>query len=110
MTERDIVELWLEYEEGASREALVAHELDKFDMVVQADEYETGSRIACSAIIFDAFARRCMKSLLRAHRVIHNGSIASHNTSKLIYVLRQHKAQTCTSSSRAHRTASRTRR
>jgi 5'-deoxynucleotidase YfbR-like HD superfamily hydrolase len=36
----EIVSLWLEYEEGVSVEGDVARELDKFEMVVQADEYE----------------------------------------------------------------------
>jgi putative hydrolase of HD superfamily len=32
--------LWLEYEEGTSIEAILARELDKFEMIVQANEYE----------------------------------------------------------------------
>lgn len=36
----EIMMLWLEYEEGSSVEASVAKELDKFEMIVQADEYE----------------------------------------------------------------------
>ena len=36
----EIMDLWLEYEEGTSRDAQVARNLDKFEMIVQADEYE----------------------------------------------------------------------
>lgn len=36
----ELLSLWLEYEYGTSTEATVAKELDKFEMIVQADEYE----------------------------------------------------------------------
>jgi putative hydrolases of HD superfamily len=36
----EILSLWLEYEEGTSYEADVARELDKYEMIVQANEYE----------------------------------------------------------------------
>lgn len=36
----EIMELWLEYEEGSTQDAIVAKQLDKFEMIVQADEYE----------------------------------------------------------------------
>jgi putative hydrolase of HD superfamily len=36
----EILELWLEYEEESSLEGKVAHQLDKFEMILQADEYE----------------------------------------------------------------------
>ena len=36
----EILSLWLDYEEGTSNEALVAKQLDKFEMIVQANEYE----------------------------------------------------------------------
>lgn len=36
----EILSLWLEYEEGTSIEANVAKDFDKFEMIVQADEYE----------------------------------------------------------------------
>ena len=32
--------LWMEYEARTSPEAIVASQLDKFEMIVQADEYE----------------------------------------------------------------------
>ena len=35
-----IRDLWLEYEEGETVHAKLAHQLDKFEMIVQADEYE----------------------------------------------------------------------
>mmetsp|Transcript_30222 Transcript_30222/g.67579 ORF Transcript_30222/g.67579 Transcript_30222/m.67579 type:complete len:148 (+) Transcript_30222:561-1004(+) len=37
---QEIRELWLEYEQGSSLEAEVARQLDKFEMIVQANEYE----------------------------------------------------------------------
>ena len=36
----DIYKLWLEYEEGTSIEAELARQLDKLEMIIQADEYE----------------------------------------------------------------------
>jgi putative hydrolase of HD superfamily len=36
----ELMGLWLEYEEGGSPEAHVARQLDKYEMIVQADEYE----------------------------------------------------------------------
>ena len=36
----ELMGLWLEYEEGTSPEAEVAKQLDKYEMIVQADEYE----------------------------------------------------------------------
>jgi putative hydrolase of HD superfamily len=36
----EITELWLEYEEGKSPHSKLAKQLDKFEMIVQADEYE----------------------------------------------------------------------
>ena len=36
----DIYKLWLEYEEGTSIEAVLARQLDKLEMIIQADEYE----------------------------------------------------------------------
>jgi putative hydrolase of HD superfamily len=34
------LQLWLDYETGSSAEAQVAKQLDKLEMIVQADEYE----------------------------------------------------------------------
>lgn len=36
----EIRALWLEYEEGGTLEADIAMQLDKFEMIVQANEYE----------------------------------------------------------------------
>lgn len=36
----DIQSLWLEYEDGTSAEALFVKDLDKFEMIMQAHEYE----------------------------------------------------------------------
>lgn len=38
----EIKELWLEYEDCTSEEALVVKDFDKLEMIVQADEYERG--------------------------------------------------------------------
>ena len=37
---REIFDLWIEYEDQTSPEAHVAKNLDKYEMIVQADEYE----------------------------------------------------------------------
>lgn len=44
---KEIYDLWIEYEDGTSKEAQLARELDKFEMIVQANEYEeqTGKRL-----------------------------------------------------------------
>ena len=36
----EIRDLWLEYEDGTTIEAEAAKQLDKFEMIVQANEYE----------------------------------------------------------------------
>ncbi len=36
----ELLDLWMEYEEGTSLEATLARQLDKFEMIVQANEYE----------------------------------------------------------------------
>jgi putative hydrolase of HD superfamily len=38
--EKELLDLWFEYEEGNNPEGEVARQLDKFEMIVQADEYE----------------------------------------------------------------------
>lgn len=39
-TAREIVALWQEYEDASTKEALLVKDLDKFEMIVQALEYE----------------------------------------------------------------------
>lgn len=39
---REIKDLWLEYEHCTTEEARVVKDFDKFEMIVQADEYEQG--------------------------------------------------------------------
>ena len=36
----ELFSLWIEYEDGTSAESAVARQLDKYEMVVQADDYE----------------------------------------------------------------------
>jgi putative hydrolases of HD superfamily len=38
-----ILSSYLEYEQGKTREALVVKDFDKFEMILQADEYERGA-------------------------------------------------------------------
>jgi len=40
----EIYQLWLEYEENKTNEAKFVKDLDKFEMIVQAFEYEKGAR------------------------------------------------------------------
>eukprot|EP00981_Chlorochromonas_danica_P011514 scaffold4054_cov157-Ochromonas_danica.AAC.4 len=37
----EILDLWLDYEESRSKEAVIATQLDKLEMIIQADEYES---------------------------------------------------------------------
>ncbi|KAG5463679.1 MAG: hypothetical protein BJ554DRAFT_5373 [Olpidium bornovanus] len=53
---REIYSLWLEYEEAETKEALFVKDIDKFEMLVQALEYETGAHNAVS-FVFSARAR-----------------------------------------------------
>lgn len=43
--EEEIVTLWLEYENSSSNEAVLAHQLDKLEMIIQANEYEEQQNI-----------------------------------------------------------------
>lgn len=42
---KEIFELWLEYETQSSPEAKIVKEFDKFEMILQAHEYENGNCI-----------------------------------------------------------------
>ncbi len=39
-----VQELWEEFEEGLTREAIFVRDLDKFEMILTADEIERGER------------------------------------------------------------------
>ncbi len=43
--------LWIEYEEGTSDEGKIVKEIDKFEMIVQAFEYEKGLRVEKCLIV-----------------------------------------------------------
>ncbi|KAI7901807.1 HD domain-containing protein [Cokeromyces recurvatus] len=43
-TAKEIVDLWLEYEDAKTPEALFVKDLDKFEMIVQALEYEKSDK------------------------------------------------------------------
>lgn len=43
----EIKDLWLEYEDCTSAEARVVKDLDKMEMIIQADEYEQGELLLC---------------------------------------------------------------
>lgn len=44
----DWYQLWREYEEGKTKEAIIVKHLDKFDMIAQAFEYEKKYNIGTS--------------------------------------------------------------
>lgn len=73
---RELYNLWLEYELGLSDDAKLIKEIDKFEMIIQADEYERtqGKNLAqFFASTADAFHSPIMKSLnseLREQRQI----------------------------------------
>lgn len=46
----EIFQLWLEYEENQTKEAKFVKDLDKFEMIVQAFEYEKGESSFCSVV------------------------------------------------------------
>jgi putative hydrolase of HD superfamily len=48
---QEIAELWHEYEDAKTPEALFVKDLDKFEMIVQALEYEK-----CKFLLFDVNA------------------------------------------------------
>ena len=50
-TEEEIYSLWVEYEQGITAEAIVAKQLDKLEMIVQADEYEKGEHLIHTTIL-----------------------------------------------------------
>ena len=45
----DIESLWLEYENGETREAQLLKDLDKLEMLVQAEEYERSQNMPLGA-------------------------------------------------------------
>lgn len=47
-TALEIKKLWYEYEDCTSEEARVVKDLDKLEMIVQADDYEKGESPCCS--------------------------------------------------------------
>lgn len=50
LIEQELLALWLDYEAGGSTEAVIAMQLDKFEMIVQAFEYEQAQ-----GILLDSF-------------------------------------------------------
>lgn len=47
----EVKNLWLEYEAGQSKEALLCKDIDKFEMILQAFEYEKGIWFLKKAIL-----------------------------------------------------------
>lgn len=41
----EITRLWEEYENGLSADAVLVKDIDKFEMILQADDYEQGSYV-----------------------------------------------------------------
>ena len=61
----DIYKLWLEYEEGTSIEANLARQLDKLEMIIQADEYEKDQQLLLPSFFdstIDSFTHPEIKS------------------------------------------------
>lgn len=44
----ELIQLWTEYENGESKEAKFVKQLDKLEMIVQADEYEREQKVELS--------------------------------------------------------------
>ena len=44
--EEEILGLWLEYENCETPEAEIAHQLDKLEMIIQANEYEQKQNVS----------------------------------------------------------------
>lgn len=42
---KEVYDLWLEYDDGITEHAKIMKQIDKFEMVVQAMEYEKGEKI-----------------------------------------------------------------
>ena len=62
-----------EYEEGVTPEAIAVKDLDKFDMIFQAFEYETG-KIMCVCFIF--FCRH-LYFTIKMYALLHGKSESS---------------------------------
>lgn len=60
MIAEEIRSLWLEYEQGPSLEAAIARQLDKFEMILQANEYE----IAQPEKVLDSFFESTLNSFV----------------------------------------------
>lgn len=52
--EKELLELWYDYEEGSSLEGDLAKQLDKFEMILQADEYERAHQGKLLQSFFDS--------------------------------------------------------
>jgi putative hydrolases of HD superfamily len=72
----EIYSLWLEYEEGKTVESIVVHDIDKFEMVIQADAYERrqpgldlSQFFTSTEGIFESDAIRSWDSSLRTQRL-----------------------------------------
>jgi hypothetical protein len=55
--------LWIEFEEGKSREAVAVRDLDKYEMVVSALEYEQGVNL-------QGFVRFPVNVILKQNKVL----------------------------------------
>lgn len=60
MIAEEIRSLWLEYEQGSSLEVAIARQLDKFEMILQANEYE----IAQPEKVLDSFFESTLNSFV----------------------------------------------
>lgn len=71
---RDLFQLWTEYEEGETKEAQFVKQLDKLEMLVQADEYEKDQDIDLSGFfastkgVFSAPLLKAVDARIRSER------------------------------------------
>lgn len=65
----ELLALWMEYEGGTSEDAILVKDIDKFEMIVQADEYEIAQGADLTQF-FDStrgkFTTKCVKDLVSA--------------------------------------------
>ena len=76
----ELLGLWKEYEDGSTPEACLVKDLDKFDMIFQAYEYEKGDNAALSHT----------HMLVHARTSIHTTYIYSAPTSDLLHTSKVH--------------------
>jgi putative hydrolase of HD superfamily len=54
---KEMLELWEEYEEGITEEAVVCKDIDKFEMILQAYEYEKEHQVVLQSFFDSTYGR-----------------------------------------------------